>query len=67
MQERVMRRELISASELDAALRRQGYHGVDAVDYVDLEPEGTLNVTAKHHASLDDVLAALERIERKLG
>ena len=67
MQQRVMRRELISASELDAALRRQGYHGVDAVDQVDLEPEGTLDVTGKPHATLEDVLAALERIERKLG
>lgn len=67
LQERAMRQTLISASELDAALRRQGYRGVDAVDQVVLEPEGTLDVTGKPHATLEDVLAALERIERKIG
>jgi len=62
-----LRRELISRSELNAALRRQGYHGLDAVEDVVLEPEGTLDVTPKAQPTLADVLAALERIERKLG
>jgi len=61
-----LRRELVSRSELDAALRRQGYDGVRAVEEVMLEPEGTLAVTPKQHTTLADVLAALERIERRL-
>lgn len=66
-QQRALRRELISSSELEAALRRQGFRGVQAVDEVVLEPEGTLAVTEKRHATIDDVLAALERIERRLA
>ncbi len=62
-----MRRELISPSELEGALRRQGYRGVEAVDEAELDPSGALEVTAKPHATLEDVLAALKRIERKLG
>jgi uncharacterized membrane protein YcaP (DUF421 family) len=61
-----LRRELISPSELEAALRRQGYRGLDAVEEVVLEPEGTLAVTEKEHATIGDVLAALRRIEQRL-
>lgn len=61
-----MRRELISTSELESALRRQGFRGLQTVDEVVLEPEGTLAVTEKTHPTVEDVLAALERIERKL-
>jgi len=62
-----LRRELISDSELEAGLNRQGYEGTDAVEKVVLEPEGALAVTAKKRATLDDVLDALDRLERKLG
>ncbi len=31
-----------------------------------LEPEGALAVTPKERATLDDVLGALDRLERKL-
>lgn len=65
--ERALRRELISANELDVALRRQGYDGVDGVDSARLVPEGTL-VGEKRD---DPVLARIERrlaaIEAKLG
>jgi uncharacterized membrane protein YcaP (DUF421 family) len=67
LRHRELRRELVSRSELDAALRRQGYDGVAAVDEVLLEPEGTLAVKPKERVTIEDVLAALERIERKLG
>lgn len=63
---KAMRRELVSRTELDAALRRQGYEGVSAVNEIVLEPEGTLTVRARPEPSIADVLAALERIERKL-
>jgi len=61
-----LRRELISDSELEAGLNRQGYEGTDAVEKVVLEPEGALAVTPKKRATLDDVLGALDRLERKL-
>jgi uncharacterized membrane protein YcaP (DUF421 family) len=63
---RALRRELITEKELEAAVRRQGFDGIGGVEEVVLEPEGTLYVTAKTRASIEDVLAALERIERKL-
>jgi uncharacterized membrane protein YcaP (DUF421 family) len=61
-----LRRELITKGELNSALRRQGYSGLDAVEEVVLEPEGTLDVVPKRHVTIDEVLAALERIEGKL-
>jgi uncharacterized membrane protein YcaP (DUF421 family) len=64
----VMRRELISRAQLDAALRREGIEdGVDGVQRVVLEPEGTFTPTPKRPTSIDEILAALDRIERKLG
>ena len=62
-----LRRELISRSELESALRRQGYRGLATVDEVVLEPEGTLAVTEKPHPTIEQVLASLERIEQRLG
>jgi uncharacterized membrane protein YcaP (DUF421 family) len=67
VKQEALRRELISRSELEAALRRQGFRGLGMVENVVLEPEGTLEVTEQEHASIRDVLAALERIERRLG
>ncbi len=67
IERQALRRELISDSELEAALRRQGFRGIGAVEEVVLEPEGTLAVTERRHATVDDVLAAIERIERRLG
>jgi uncharacterized membrane protein YcaP (DUF421 family) len=66
LQRKNLRRELISDMELEAGLRRQGYDGTGAVEEVVLQPEGALVVTPKERATLDDVLAALERLEHKL-
>jgi len=63
-----LRRELISRAQLDAALKRLDIDdGIDAVERVVLEPEGTLTPTKKPAPGIEDVLAALERIERKLS
>lgn len=61
-----LRHEAITREELVAALRRQGLE-LDEVEQVDLEPEGTFNATPKPRPTLQDVLTAVERIERKLG
>jgi uncharacterized membrane protein YcaP (DUF421 family) len=64
---KAMRRELISRQELDVALRRQGLDGgLGSAERVVLEPEGTLAADAKPKPTLADVLAKLERIERRL-
>lgn len=65
-QRKAMRRELISRKELQYALRRLGYRGLAGVEEVVLEPEGTLTVRATKQPSLAEVMAALERIERRL-
>ncbi len=61
-----LRHELMTREELVAALRRQGME-LNDVERVDLEPEGTFNATPKAKPDIEDVLAALQRIERKLG
>ena len=66
LEQPALRRELITHRELDSALRRQGYDGVNGVETATLEPEGTLSVKAKPQPSIADVLARLDRIERKL-
>jgi uncharacterized membrane protein YcaP (DUF421 family) len=67
LDERALRRELITAAELDAALRRQGMDGLDGVEQVVLEPEGSLSATPKPQPSLQDVLDALRRLESRLA
>jgi uncharacterized membrane protein YcaP (DUF421 family) len=67
LDERALHREMITQAELEAALRRQGMSGLDDVDEVVLEPEGSLSATQKPQPSLQDVLDALERIEARLG
>jgi uncharacterized membrane protein YcaP (DUF421 family) len=57
--------ELMTPEELRAALRRQGLE-LDGVEKVELTPEGTFDATPKPKPSLDDVMAALARIERDL-
>jgi uncharacterized membrane protein YcaP (DUF421 family) len=63
--EHALRREAITVEELRAALRRQGLELSD-VERVQLEPEGTLDATPKPKPSLDDVMAKLGEIERRL-
>jgi uncharacterized membrane protein YcaP (DUF421 family) len=61
-----LRHELMTREELVAALRRQGMELADT-ERVSLEPEGTFSASPKPKPGIEDVLAALERIERKLG
>jgi len=62
-----IKRELISDTELEEALRRQGYDGIQSVERVVLDPGGQFDVTKKVEADTSkQILAALERIEQKL-
>jgi len=61
-----LRHELMTPEELIAALRRQGME-LEDVEQVALTPEGTFDASPKPKAGIDDVLAALQRIESKLG
>jgi uncharacterized membrane protein YcaP (DUF421 family) len=61
-----LRHELITPEEFVAAIRRQGME-LDDVDTVALEPDGAFNVTPKPKPGIEEVLAALNRIEQKLG
>jgi uncharacterized membrane protein YcaP (DUF421 family) len=58
--------ELMTREELVSALRREGLE-LGEVERVDLEPEGTFNARPKPKPDLDDVMAALQRIEQRLG
>ena len=65
--ERALRREMITTAELNAALHRLGMNGLEGVDEVVLEPEGSLSATQKPQPTLQDVLDALGRIEARLS
>jgi uncharacterized membrane protein YcaP (DUF421 family) len=65
--QRALMRELITPTELDRALRRQGFGGLERVDSVRLEPEGTLDVDAKEDPVLERIERRLAAIETKLG
>jgi len=67
LDERALRRELITPGELDHALRRQGVDGLERVRSVRLEPEGTLDVDAKEDPVLERIERRLAAIEAKLG
>jgi uncharacterized membrane protein YcaP (DUF421 family) len=64
--EHELRHELMTREELVAALRHQGLE-LDDVRKVALEPEGTFNATPKERPDIHDVMAALQRIEQRLG
>ena len=66
VQERNLEHELMTRQELVSALRREGFE-LDDVERVDLEPEGTFNAQPKPKPDIEDVLAALRRIEKRLG
>ena len=66
LDESALRRQAITREELDAALRRQGVDGIDDAERIDLEPEGTFNVTPKRHYTADDVMRRLDELERRL-
>jgi uncharacterized membrane protein YcaP (DUF421 family) len=62
--EAALRRELITPKELDAALRRLSVErGLDGVERVELEPEGTLTPYPKEselEKKVDEILALLK-------
>jgi uncharacterized membrane protein YcaP (DUF421 family) len=64
--ERNLMHEQMTRQELVSALRREGMD-LDDVERVDLEPEGTFNAQPKPKPDLEDVMAALKRIEQRLG
>jgi uncharacterized membrane protein YcaP (DUF421 family) len=65
--DRALRRELITRNELERSLRRQGYGGLDQVTSVRLEPEGTLDVERQEDPILVRIERRLEAIEAKLA
>jgi len=64
--EHELRHELMTKEELTSALRHQGLE-LDDVRKVVLEPEGTFNADPKRKPQIEDVMAALQRIEQRLG
>ena len=65
LRRRTLQHELMTREELVAALRRQGME-LDDVEKVELTPEGTFDASPKSKPQIEDVMAALERIEREL-
>ena len=66
VKERNLEHELMTRQELVSALRREGLE-LDDVERVDLEPEGTFSAQPKPKPDIEDVMAALRRIEQRLG
>jgi uncharacterized membrane protein YcaP (DUF421 family) len=65
--DRALRREFLTRTELDTALRRQGYDGIDGVVSATLEPEGVLVADKRADPLLARIEQRLATIERKLG
>ena len=65
--DRALRREFLTRTELDTALRRQGYDGIDGVVSATLEPEGVLVADKRADPLLARIEQRLAAIERKLG
>ncbi|MBX5474667.1 MAG: DUF421 domain-containing protein [Thermoleophilia bacterium] len=62
---RALRRQAITLEELVAGVRRQGLE-LEDVERVDLEPEGTFNVTPRPKPGIEDVLRRLDELEQRL-
>ena len=65
VKERNLMHEQMTRQELVSALRREGME-LDDVERVDLEPEGTFSAQPKPRPTIEDVMAALQRIEQRL-
>jgi uncharacterized membrane protein YcaP (DUF421 family) len=65
LDEKALRRMVITREELVAALRRQGLE-LDDVERIVLEPEGTFNATPRPQPKLADVMKKLDAIEARL-
>jgi len=66
VQKDALARELMTRSELDTVVRRQGFDGLGAVDDVKLEPGGAFVITGKTPREHDEVMAKLNEILAEL-
>ena len=64
-----LKHELITKEELEGAARRQGYSGLDNIDYAVLEAGGTLSCIGKKSIDehYDDLVQRLEAISKELS
>ncbi len=65
-----LKKELITASQLEAAARKQGFDSLSEVDKCILEPSGTLSFTAKKPASDEvrhqELLGRMEKLMEEI-
>jgi uncharacterized membrane protein YcaP (DUF421 family) len=65
-----LKKELITASQLEAAARKQGFDSLSEVDKCILEPSGTLSFTGKKPASEEvrhqELLSRLEKLTEEI-
>lgn len=65
-----LKKELITASQLEAAARKQGFDSLSEVDKCILEPSGTLSFTGKKPASEEvrhqELLARMEKLTEEI-
>lgn len=65
-----LKKELITASQLEAAARKQGFDSLSEVDKCILEPSGTLSFTGKKPASEEvrhqELLARMEKLMEEI-
>jgi uncharacterized membrane protein YcaP (DUF421 family) len=64
--ETALKREMLTRSELDVALRRLGYDGIEGVRNATLEPEGVLVAEPREDPTLSRIEERLGRIESAL-
>jgi uncharacterized membrane protein YcaP (DUF421 family) len=70
LDQKKLRKELITLPELEAAAHRQGFDSLDDVDCARIEPGGTISFTAKKPSTEDkrhkELLARLEQLSSEL-
>ena len=66
LQKKELARQLMSRSELEVVVRRQGFDGLDAVNEVILEPGGAFVIQAKTPRQEDEMMAKLDAILAEL-
>jgi len=66
VQRQALTREMMTRSELDVVVRRQGFDGLSAVQDVKLEPGGAFVITGKEPREHDQLMAKLEEILAEL-
>jgi len=66
LQKKELARQLMSRSELEVVVQRQGFDGLDAVNEVILEPGGAFVIQAKTPRQEDEMMAKLDAILAEL-